>query len=98
MSTNFWTEEMTEINTEEDLGDSVNLLPENDGQGKKSETEYLTPVKMVEETAIYFSLLTIGLFLNSIILRCYWKDKSATSAYFRAFAVFDMLALMIGLP
>ena len=97
MSTNFWTEEMTEVHTEEDLGDSVNLLPENEGPEQKSETQYFTPVKMVEETAIYFSLLTIGLVLNSIILRCYWKEKSATSTYFRAFAVFDMLALMIGL-
>ena len=38
-----------------------------------------------------------GMLLNSIILRCHWKAKGATSTYYRGFAICDMgfLVLML---
>ena len=35
----------------------------------------------------------LGLLLNSIILKFFWKDKSVTSTYFKAFAIFDLFTL-----
>ena len=90
------TEEMVELYTEEVLGTPIyDTEQENDDQETIIENSFFKPISTAEETAMYFSLLTVGLILNSIILRCYWKEKSATSTYFKAFAVFDMLALMI---
>ena len=46
------------------------------------------------------SVFSVGMILNSIILRCYWRGKGATSIYYRAFSVIDMffLAVMILRP
>ena len=51
---------------------------------------YVLPISMVEDTAMAVFIFSLGMLLNAIILRGYWKEKSATSTYFKAFAVIDM--------
>ena len=87
MSTNIWTDEMTDISTEEysEIRDTELI----------SQNSFFTPLTMAEDLAAYVFLFTVGLILNSIILRCYWKEKSATSTYFKAFAVVDAFTLII---
>ena len=51
---------------------------------------YVLPISVVEDTTTAVFIFSLGMLLNTIILRGYWKEKSATSTYFKAFAVIDM--------
>ena len=51
---------------------------------------YVTPISMVEDIAMMVFIFALGMLLNSIILRFYWKAKGATSTYYRGFAICDM--------
>ena len=41
------------------------------------------------------TVFSVGMLLNSTILRCYWKEKTSMSAYYRAFSVIDMFLLTV---
>ena len=62
---------------------------------KASGFEYFTKLSIVEDTAMAIFIFSLGIVLNSIILRCYWKNKDATSIYFRAFAFIDLWCLLL---
>ena len=44
---------------------------------------------------IYAVIVCVGVILNSIILRCYWRMKSATAICIRAFAIFDITVMAL---
>ena len=93
MSTDFefWTEETTDSFTEEfDLKlfeDDIQTLDQNNS------IMYLMPITLVEDTAMAVFIFSLGILLNTIILRSCWKEKSATSTYFRAFALIDIASV-----
>ena len=39
-------------------------------------------------------LVAVGLVFNCVILRCYWRNRSSTSAYIRALAWYDIASLL----
>ena len=89
----FLTEETPDLTTEE-----IELkLFEGDTQSLDlvNSIKNVTPINMVEESAMAITIFSLGMLLNIIILRVYWKDKSATSTYFRAFAVIDVSGVAI---
>ena len=55
----------------------------------------LWPISFLEDTVMAISVFCVGMVLNSIILRCYWRGKGATSIYYRAFSVIDMFFLVV---
>ena len=55
----------------------------------------LWPISFLEDTVMAISVFSVGMILNSIILRCYWRGKGATSIYYRAFSVIDMFFLVV---
>ena len=101
MSTNFefLAEDTVEAFTKEVLDDSFLDGPaENKVEAVDNENAMnynLWPISMVEDIAMAVLVFSVGITLNSIILRCYWKDKGATSIYFRAFSVADMFFLVM---
>ena len=87
----FWTEETMEIATQE-----FNWkLSEAFDQNEYHNTGTFIPITFVEDTAMAIFIFLLGNLLNIIILRSYWREKSATSTYIRAFAVIDMLSVAL---
>ena len=52
-----------------------------------------TEVPLEQELALVAVIVLLGFTLNITILCCYWNNKSCTSVYIRALAVYDMSVL-----
>ena len=92
----FWTEDLEVFTLEaaaED-GDGDDFF---DDATSKVKRQIFTTISLVEDTAMAIFVFSLGTLLNSIILRCYWKNKDASSTYFRAFAVIDLGCLAYAL-
>ena len=86
-----WTdEELEEFTTGGDLDLSQDLSLLDDAENLR-----FAPLTMLEETTMTILITCMVISLNSIILKCYWYDKSATSTYFKAFAVIDMACVAV---
>ena len=87
----FLTEESLEVFTEEERKENVFVhLQLEEG----SQIESFPALSIVEDTAMALFIFSLGILLNSIILRCYWTEKHAISIYLKAFAVTDIACLL----
>ena len=87
----------SEFSTEEGVGAITEYELEDEFENEPMENNadatgviYVMPISMVEDIAMMVFIFALGMLLNSIILRCYWKAKGATSTYYRGFAICDM--------
>ena len=93
MSTYFdsWTEETTDFFTEKFYLKSFE--DEMEALDQTNSILYLMQITLIEDTAIAVFIFSFGILLNTIILRNYWREKSTTSTYFRAFALIDIASV-----
>ena len=88
-------ENLTGISTEGIMEEEFVDFFEDEELQMEIPNSFASPISVLEGMAMAISVFSIGIILNSIILRCYWKDKTAMSAYYRAFSVIDMLLLAV---
>ena len=58
---------------------------------------YYEPMPLESEISFIVISFVIGVVLNSIILRCFFKVEGDIARYIRAFAVFDLAVIISGL-
>ena len=88
MSTvNFITEDFQfEITVSGDF----NKLEQNASQ-QTYDSIFYTEIPLIQDITLLSIIVIMGLILNALILRCYWKIRNDIALYIKAFAIFDII-------
>ena len=68
--------------------------PQEDAFQQTYDSMFYTEIPLIQDITIFSIIVIIGLVLNALILRCYWKIRNDIALYIKAFAVFDILMLL----
>ena len=87
------TEYLIEVVTE-----SINFLTTDNINFDKgilfASSRYYTSIPQAKNLSISFTITFVGLVLNSLIFKYYWRVKTEIAVYIKTFAAFDMFLLL----